>query len=247
MAEHSLLCVANFPVGTGYAWDHFETLYLGVARALAKQGVRTFIAYPSSATPPRSLADSPAESVELNALLSGLRSLGPVLRFIRKRKVRVIYFTDRPAWHPFYPMLRLAGVRFILVYDQTSGARTPPGPLKRLIKRSMRQVPGTLADRVLTVSDYVARRHIEVGMVPPRLVTRLWNGIDSPEPDPEARRRVHDEFGIAYERLIVICACRAAPGKGVHHLLRAFSRLIADGSSQPTPVLVYVAAGPERA
>jgi len=43
----TLLCIANFPTNTGYAWDFIERLYAGIADRLTRHNVRTLVAYPS--------------------------------------------------------------------------------------------------------------------------------------------------------------------------------------------------------
>src|SRR5687767_6433929 len=60
-----LLCVANFPANTGFAWEFIESLYAGVADRLAERGVQTWVAYPQLGEAPRSLANSAARPVEL--------------------------------------------------------------------------------------------------------------------------------------------------------------------------------------
>lgn len=242
----ALLCVANFPANTGYAWDFFEGIYARIADRLAGTGIRTFVGYPAVASPPRTLQGSAARPVELDATLGSPASVRNTVRFIRQAGVRVVYSKDRPAWHPAYPLLRAVGVRSIVVYDQTSGTRTVPGGPKRLGKSLLRCIPGTLADRVLTVSDYVARRQIEVGLVPSQRVQRIWNGLAVPPLDPGAPREVRQLLGISDGRLIVACTCRATPEKGVEHLFRAFDRLLQrEAERVPPPALVFVGNGPQ--
>jgi hypothetical protein len=107
----SLLCFANFCSNTGYAWDFIESLYARVADHLAESGIRTFVAYPEINEPPKSLDGSVAKPVELALSLDGRRSLQPVIEFIRRENVRVLYLTDQPAWSWAYLRLRWAGVR----------------------------------------------------------------------------------------------------------------------------------------
>ena len=42
-AAPGLLCVANFPANTGYAWDFIEGLYAGVGERLRLAGVQTYV------------------------------------------------------------------------------------------------------------------------------------------------------------------------------------------------------------
>jgi glycosyltransferase involved in cell wall biosynthesis len=241
--EGVLLCVSNFPANTGYAWDFIETIWARLADRLAPRGVQTWVAYPLIEAAPRTLQASSAVPVHLDVKLSLLRGLRTTVRFIRKRRVRILYLADRPAWHPAYGLLRIAGVRHIIVHDHSSGARTVPRGLKRLLKSTLRRVfPSMLADVVIGVSNYVVRRKLEVDLVPASRVYRVWNSLDVPPLTPGAVQRLHEEFGLPEHTMVVICACRAAREKGVDYLLRAFDRV---GDHFANAALIYVGDGPD--
>jgi glycosyltransferase involved in cell wall biosynthesis len=234
----TILFVANFPANTGYAWDFIEGLYGGVATRLAPQNVRSFVAYPSIPSPPQTLRGTPAEPIVLDARLETLASLRQTLTFIRRERVRLVYLTDRPVCSWFYPVLRLAGVRAIIVHDHTSGARTVPRGIKRLAKWILARVPGLTADRVIAVSDFVARRQREVALVPAGRVTRVWNSVAVPPRTADGKRAARHALQFDENAPIIACTCRATHEKGVDHLLRAFDRL------PPGPILVYAGNGP---
>ncbi len=238
-----LLCVVNFPANTGFAWNFIEGLYAAVAREGRTLGWRTFVAYPRIDQPPRTLENSPAVPLALTLEVGGIRDAIRLWRFLRSQRIATAYLTDWPVRSPVYVLMRLAGVRRIVVHDHTSGERSAPRGLRRLAKRIQRLVPGLEADCVLAVSDYVARRQVEVGLVPPARVARVWNGIALPvlREVGEVRR----ELGLPADRPIITCCCRAAPEKGVHHLLRAFAGMQRPPRSQGAALLVYVGDGPE--
>jgi glycosyltransferase involved in cell wall biosynthesis len=244
-AAPGLLCVCNFPANTGYAWDFIESLYAGLGDRLSLGGVRTFVAYPDVTQAPRSLTGTAATAVKLDVTLDSATSLSETLDFIREHQIEVVYLCDRPAWNPRYAALRRAGVRRIIVHDHTSGDRTAPRGLKRLVKRARMVIPGSLADQVIAVSDFVATRKRTVDLIPAGRVKRIWNSIEAFEAAPDAARRLRDAFAIAPDRPVVACAARATPEKGVATLLRAFDRVVqirADG--EPRPVLLYMGDGP---
>ena len=234
----TILFVANFPANTGYAWDFIEGLYAGVGTRLAPKGVRTFVAYPDIPSPPRTLRGTPAEPVVLDARLETVASLRQTLDFVRRERVQLVYLTDRPACSSFYPVLRAAGVRAIIVHDHTSGARTVPRGAKRLAKWALARVPGLTADRVIAVSDFVARRQREVAMIPAGRVTRVWNSVAVPPVTDDGKRVARHALKLDENAPIIACTCRATQEKGVDHLLRAFDRL------QPGPILLYAGDGP---
>ncbi len=244
----SLLCVVKFPTNTGYAWDFIERLYAGMADHLVQHGIRTLVAYPKIAAPPRTLQNSSAQAVELGVSLHDRGWVDAMLRLVQQENVRVIYFTDFAARHRAYRQLRKSGVNRIIVHNHTAGARTPRTGLLRWLKWAYMRVPGTLADTIVAVSDYVAARHLHVGLVPPDRIIRIWNGLPVSAPDPASGVRVRNLFQIDAERPLVVCACRAAPEKGVAHLFRAFERCWQQApQNRKRPVLVFVGGGPQQA
>lgn len=240
MGRANLLCVANFPPEAGYAWQFIESLYASTADDLAVEGVESWVAYPNLDEPPPGLGDSEATPIELPIELGSPRSLLQLAREIRSRHIRVLYFSDRPSWHPAYAILRMAGIRRIVVHDHTSGARTPPRGLKRFLKSATRRFTPALADIFLAVSEYVGRRKLDVDLVPEDRVRVVLNSVHiPPRVDRRSLRRAYD---IPDERPVIACACRAAEYKGVQYLLRAFDALVPRLTSRP--VLVYFGDGP---
>lgn len=242
----SLLCTTNFPANTGFAWDFIEGLYARVADHLATHGITTLVAYPSIPSFPKPLVGSAARPIELDTSLNSLRSVGEVTSLIRREAVRGIYFTDRPPRHWAYAALRLAGVGSIMVHDHTSGEWTRPHGIKRVAKLVAGRIPWMVADQVIAVSQYVARRQIEKGLIPAARVQTIWNGVPLPDELDCAARPTHAVFGLDPRRPLVACACRAAPEKGVVHLLRAFVQVRRTMVlSSRRPVLVFIGDGPQ--
>ncbi|TVP48878.1 MAG: glycosyltransferase family 1 protein [Gemmatimonadales bacterium] len=238
-----LLFVADHPSDTRYAWDFISAVCGGVAARLAPAGVRTTIAYPE-------LVDGPVPPA-----LEGLRRVqlpwrGPpdlpaLCRFVREEGVTALYITDRVARDPAYARLRRAGARTIILHDHTSGLRTRPGPLKAALKRARLRIPGTSVDLVIAVSRFVARRHLEVELLPPEKVEVVWNSVEVPPQPADAalRAQTRARFGIPPHALLVASASRATEAKGIQHLLRAFDALPAGAPGDPPVHLLYLGDG----
>lgn len=242
----TLLCVSNFPSNTGYAWDFIERIYAGVADRLASRGVRTLVAYPKLDSQPPSLTGSTASPVELDLQFDTPREALNTLRFVRANNIRAVYLTDRAAYSLSYPLLRLAGVRSIIVHDHTSGERPVLHPLLRSIKRLFVRVPGIGADTVITVSDYVARRLVRTGGAPRGRIKRIWNGL-AVRPVQPGTGHLRRLLGLDHDRSLVICSCRADAVKGVAYLLRAFDVAVKNlPQATARPVLIYIGDGPQR-
>jgi len=161
----TFLCTANFPANTGFAWDFIERLYARMADRLQHEGVRTLVAYPVMESAPRSLEGSAAVPIVLDTRLQTWRHRVSMAQFIRRENVQVVYFTDRPLWSVWYPFLRLAGARKIIVHDHTSGERTVPSGIHRAIKQAAIKVPGVFANVIVAVSNYVAERDRAVALL----------------------------------------------------------------------------------
>jgi glycosyltransferase involved in cell wall biosynthesis len=240
----TVLFVANYAPDTGYAWAFIEGLYAEMANRLAHQGVRSLVAFPSLDPYPRSLEGSAAEPIELTVDLGSRQNLKNLALVVRRENVRVVYLTDRETRCLAFRALRRAGVRWIVSHDHTSGARSIPRAHKRVVKRVQNLVPGAVADVVVTVSEYVARRQREVVLIPPDRILTVHNGVLVP-PHPPERATTHEEFGVDPGRPIIACACRAHAVKGVPHLLRAFDRLLESSPCDPPPFLLYLGDGPQ--
>jgi glycosyltransferase involved in cell wall biosynthesis len=101
-----------------------------------------------------------------------------------------------------------------------------------------------MADRVIAVSDYVARRKIEVDLIPRHRLIRIWNSRPVVNRAPEAGDRLRAAFGLG-PGPVVVCACRAHREKGISGLLRAFDAVCrAVGNDARQPTLVYFGDGP---
>lgn len=243
-ARGNLLFVANFGANVGYAWTHIERLFAMLADRMSHHGVRTFVSYPRMEEPPETLRGSAAIPVELDATLGNGRSCRATMRFIRQHEITTVYLTDRPYWSPRYALLRVAGVRRLLVHDRISGKGTPPRGWKRWAKWVVARLPWINADVIIAVSDFVARRGVEVARVPRDKVVRVYNGFRVPANEGAPKTRA--TFDLAPDTPVVAAASRAAPEKGIHHLLRAFDRMLDRRAEEgPSPVLIYLGDGPQ--
>ncbi|NOT07125.1 MAG: glycosyltransferase family 4 protein [Gemmatimonadales bacterium] len=238
----ALLCVVPYESNVGFAWSFIEGLYARLADRLAGQGIPTFVSYRRIDRPPTTLQGSSAAPIELDLERSSFGALWTILRELRRRRIRVLYLTDSASVTPRHWFFRLAGVRWIVVHDHTSGARTVPRGFRRALKWLAARVPGLAADRVLAVSDYVARRQREVVLLPERRLRRVWNGL--PLPAEIHARDARTRLGLPLSPDIVVCVCRAAPEKGVETLFRAFDAVWRERPSSTPPLLIYVGDGP---
>ncbi len=243
-----MLLVSNEAAGFGFAWTHFERMYAQMAKRVAAAGVRTLVAYPDLKTGVPAVMRGAADAVMLDTRSDSIANVLAVARFARANNVRAVFFIDRPSLHPwYYGVLRLFGVRSIVVYNQTSGPGYRSSLAVRMAKWMLARTRWMTPDVIVGVSDFVTRRERIVHCLPAHKLTRVHNAVTVPDA-PMVVLAVRAQLGITDERPIVIVACRAVAEKGVHHLFRAFSLLLRGWDSQRRPpVLVYVGTGPQLA
>ena len=236
----SLLCVANFPASTGYAWTFIGRMFAEVANALARDGIRTLVAYPLLDTPPAALAGSAAEPLGVDLSLGSPRSVRAALELVRREHVRAVWLVDRAVVSPAYALLHAAGVRRVVVHDHSSGSLPVRHGLRGLAKCLATRLPWAAADAVVAVSGYVGERQRVAGCVPPERIHVVPNPVSIPttvRPVAEVRAAL----GLAPGRRLVAAAGRLTPVKGFADLLDA-----ADALPPDVDVLVF-GDGPERA
>lgn len=212
----SVLCLGNFSTSTGYAWAFIAELYGAISRAATRREMRAWVGYPRMKGVPEALMGTGAKVVTLD-WDEPLR----LCWFALTHRVRVLYLTDRPSWNPRYALLRLAGVRRIVVHSHRAGGERRPTGLKRLAKATLNRLPWISADAVVAVSDFVAYRAREVGCVPPHKAHRVYNTLVRPGAPVDIRRA----FDLPADRPVIVCAARASEEKGVHVLLHAAADL----------------------
>jgi glycosyltransferase involved in cell wall biosynthesis len=196
-------------------------------------------------SPPLALEGSTADWVELDAELESVASVRETLRMVRRENIKALFISDGGALSPAFPLLRLAGVRGIVVQAIASGARTAPRGLKRLAKWLLIRSPFS-ATQVAAASEFVRILAIESALFPPARVTRVWNGVEIPPIRPDADLRTRKEFGLSPTRPLVASVSRASPEKGISYLLRAFDSVWREWrEGQEKPALIYVGDGPE--
>jgi len=162
----SLLCVANFPASTGYAWTFIGRMFAEVANALSRDGIRTVVAYPLLDARPESLSGSAAEAVGADLSLDSPRSIRAAVDLVRREHVRAVWLVDRPVVSPAYALLHGAGVRRVVVHDHSSGTRQVRHGVRGLAKRLATRLPWAAADAVIDeLNRQLAERIAPLGNV----------------------------------------------------------------------------------
>jgi glycosyltransferase involved in cell wall biosynthesis len=236
--------MANFSNSTGYAWRNIYRLFAALARELATHDVVSIVSFRRLTDPV--VPPSELEGLRLLELSPRPRRWGEfvrLLRAIRAHRVRYVYLTDQASADWRYLLMRLAGVRRILVHNRVSvpspkRVTERDGGLRGWIKFVFQRIPWMGADRTYAVSEFVRSRLVLKARVPHQRVRTILNGIPIEAFEAPPPRRSDGPVR-------VFTGARATRHKGIQVLIAAMARL--DSEHGIDDVVVEVAGdGPDR-
>jgi glycosyltransferase involved in cell wall biosynthesis len=213
-----ILLVANFAPDVGFAWWLMERFWLRYDELAAVAGRKATIVYPVTGPLPELTRRSGVETEILPFPGRGFHELWASLRLLRKRRIRVIYFTDRPFTHGAYALFRLVGVRRILVHDHTPGDRPASRGLKGGIKWLWRRLPWVNADTQICVSPLIAERAVQNARIPRDRTVVVQNGIDA-TPCSDDREYAKRQFGLPSHARLCVTVARASVYKRIDFII----------------------------
>ncbi len=238
---NNLLMVGNFPSSTGYAWNMIGSCFNELGSDFIENGNRSIVCYPKVDVIPEYLKDDRIELVEFDFDKASFIDL---IRFLRKNKIKIVYLIDKKAFSLKYAFLRMSGVRNIVVHDHTSGQRTQPEGIRRAIKKLANRLSIVSADVILTISEYVKRRQVEVSCVPSKKVITVLNGIDINDYTPENKLDLNSIYNIPLHKKIIFCGGRANYYKGIHHFIQA-ADILKNNRKRKDLFFLYCGDGPD--
>lgn len=236
----TLLLVANYDSGTGYAWWLMESFWARLAEHYHEK-CRVVLAYPSISALSKTISSAPLEVVQQDFNGTGILQVLSQCRFLHSNNVDTVYFSDKTTWHWRYVMYRLYGVRVIIIHDHTPGARPPARGLTRLLKKTIHRLPWLSVDGAIGATEYVRQRLIAVNCLPPDRCFAAPNGLP-PAPVNLEKIDLNTFFCIPANRKILIMTGRADYYKGVDFVLKALAHLKVTGESSFH--FVFVGDGP---
>lgn len=225
--DSTLLLVANWDSDVGYAWWLMESYWAVLAKRYHHH-VRVLLAYPSISRLPEVIAKAPLQTMEQAFQATDLKSIWRQCRFLRRHRVRSIYFSDRATWHWRYLFYRLCGVRMIVVHDHTPGLRTAPTGIKRWLKAFVQRLPWITADGLIGATPFVCQRFIDINQAPADRCYTAANGLPELAITPTTQS-VHTLFSIPDNHLILVMTGRANRYKGIDFVLECLARLRQQG------------------
>jgi len=238
----NVLLVANWESDVGYAWWLMESFWVAIAERYSSVGSRILLIYPVLNELPAAIEAAPLDVEERRFESSGFLETVRFLLLLRRRRIRNVYLSDSPHLRPLYLLMRLAGVRRIVIHDHTPGDREPTRGWRRTIKRLIREVPWIHADFFVAVTDFVRSRLIENANLPPDRCGVARNGIvpiSANESDIDVRRT----FGFPDDAVVVVTTGRANRYKGIDFIISLADRIVNQGGMTQVYFL-YCGDGP---
>lgn len=239
----NFLLVANYPSDTPYAWWLMEHFWICLKSQFKKGDEQFFLIYPQvNSISDRILAEN-LRVLELDFDLQNRQCRAEILRFIRKHHIKNVYLTDRPFFDIHYFLLRLAGVRNIVVHDHSPGDRPEAVGIKGIVKRLRNKLSWFTADRQFCVSPLMIERAVKSGCISPTCCDLVQNGIEPITPSDNARQAVRQSLDIDDDCLMILSTGRVHPVKRIDFIVETIAQALRDPGC-PKLTLVHAGDGP---
>jgi glycosyltransferase involved in cell wall biosynthesis len=241
----TLLLVANYDSEVGYAWWLMEGFWALAAHAMARQGRRCILAYPTVGSVSDVIRNAPMDVIERRISWAPGRLAVRSGFFMKQNGITSVYLTDWPALHWIYAWWRLMGVRSIVLHDHTPGDMPPVGGIRGMTKRLLHALRVFSASQYVAVAAHIRRRHIETWRVPSRRCTVVENGIRAFDCLPAERAAVRQEIGIPDSAVLVALVGRATHYKHLDFAVRCLARLRQRAPNAGAIHFVHCGDGPQ--
>lgn len=218
--------VANWESNVGYAWWLMENFWTTIAAHFEKQGVASHLIYPKITVLPVAIESSNIEVEECDFRDRSFNNIKKIRGLIKSKNIKYIYLSDSPSYSLFYLLLKLWGVKKIVVHDHTPGERTVPAPWLRLAKSLIQRIPVYTADHYIAVTDFVYRRFIDVSCIPAEKCSVAANGIRPLDLSSADLKYTYKMFSIPEDRKIIITTGRASFYKGIDFFIECANELV---------------------
>ena len=236
----NILLVGNYPSGTPYAWwlmEHFWSLLAGY---FVTHGRKAFVAYPEITELSEAVQSAPVTPIELKLPWANADERKKTLEFITENNISAIYFTDQSYLSYQYALLRMNGVKTIVVHDHTPGDRPPVKGVRGLLKACRNLVPFVTADWVLCVSELMRQRNLHNGRIPSSKSIVVQNGITPVKVTFGQGSELRESIGLTSDSFAVITTGRANAYKRFDFIIDCANHL---NRIAPESKAVFILAG----
>jgi len=240
--KSAVLLVANFSNDTGYAWRNIYRLFNSIARTFREKNMNVCISFAEIKEHVDIIdSDIQVKSLVFNPYEINLLSLVAFRRSIKRHNIKYVYFTDMRSWHWLYVLLKLWGVKKIIVHCRISVESPYPAMpetgLKKCIKLFLNSIPILRADYMYAISEFVGERLINKNCYPKQRVIKILNGID-------VDKYMCAEATVVRDEVVIFCCARATKHKGIVILIEA-ARILKDKYKLENYCIQYAGSGPD--
>ena len=239
----NVLMVSNYPSDEAYAWWLMEHFWSLLADYFVTDGRKAFVAYPEVTKLSEAVQSAPVTAVELKLPWGNADERKKTLEFVRANDISAIYFTDQNYLSNQYALLRMNGVKTIVVHDHTPGDRPPVTGFRGLLKAFRNIMPFITADWVLCVSELMHQRNILNGRIPASKSIVVQNGITPVQVNLDQGSELREEMGLVPDSFTVITTGRANVYKRFDFIIDCADHLNRI-ASESKAVFVLVGDGP---
>ena len=240
----NILLVANWGSDVGYAWWLIESFWVAISEHFKGNGSNCYLIYPAIEKIPDLIATSGINTAELDFKNHSLPTLKKLYRLISEKNIKYVYLTDYPSYSPFYVLLRLWGIKAIVVHDHTPGDRTLPSRPRSLAKTIIQNTPFITADHFIAVTEFVYQRFINVACIPRNKCSCATNGIDPINLDKYDEKYTYDLFNIPQNRKIIVTTGRASYYKGIDFFIEC-ANILVNKLTRDDLHFLYCGTGPD--
>ena len=223
MKKEGVLLLANYANNTGFAWRNILALYGAIGSLMYSKNKKVCVSFAKIIGDP-GVVSKGCHPVyfEFDPYNINLHGLYVLRMHIKKYNIRYCYFTDMRPWHWLYALLRVWGVKVIVMHCRVSVSSpkvaVPEKGASRAIKALINQIGFLRVNYIYAISDFVRHRLIYKACYPENRVFTIYDGVDC------ERFRCNRE-SMSGDVVRVFCCSRANLYKGVHVLIEAISIL----------------------
>ena len=166
-------------------------------------------------------------------------------RFIRRQRVRMLYFSDRTFSNWRYAALRLAGARIIINHAHSGGENRDSTGIRALVKSIVRRLAPFNCDQQFCVSPFMKERAIRNAKIPSDKLVTIQNGVEPIDVPAENPQYIHDLLEIDASQRVCVSSGRADPRKRIDFLIDVASYYVHELQCTDV-VFVHCGDGPDR-
>jgi glycosyltransferase involved in cell wall biosynthesis len=200
--------------------------------------------YPVVNTVPSEVSKSSIIIVEHDFSDESIYKKKKLKKFIQDNNIGSIYLTDKPYFNLLYLLLRIWGVKRIVLHDHMPGERTKVPDYKAIIKKIIHTLGIFSCDYYIGVSRFVYNRFIDTCFIPARKCSYVLNGIKPIIPDAKNAHYANNVFNIPVGSKIIVSTGRSVFYKGIDFIIKCADTLI-NGMQRNDVFFLHLGDGPD--